>query len=105
MSVCEDSTATAEDGRVSTSFRSVAVAIFFFLLARVLESGDMPQALPPRPEFDFDRVRKPAGEQVQGSPPSAKNFGLPGHFRLEQQRMIVNLRGNEDGLLGVAGGT
>ena len=56
-------------------------------------------ALPPRPEFDLDRVRKPASEQVHGPPLATQDFRLPGHFRFKEQRVIVNLRGNEDGFL------
>jgi hypothetical protein len=59
-------------------------------------------ASPPRPELDLYGVCQPPFDQIKGAPAATEDFGLPGHFRLKQQRVIVNLRGDEDCFLRAA---
>jgi len=53
--------------------------------------------LPPRPKFDFYGMRQAPFDQIKRAPLAAKDFGLSGHLRLQQQRVIINLRGDEYG--------
>src|SRR6266496_3484141 len=53
------------------------------------------RASPPGPDFDFESAGKPAPDQIDDPTLAAQNFRLARHFRFEQQRRVVDLRGHQ----------
>src|SRR2546422_1019644 len=67
------------------------------------QQGALTSSLPPRPELDLEGAGQSPGDQVNDSSRAAQDFGLPCHFRFEEQGMIIDLRGDENRLV-CAGG-
>src|SRR5437879_11197680 len=78
--------------------------MFFFSFRAVEYQSACGKRSQPRPEFNLDGVRQTPRNEVQGAAAAAENLRLPGHLRFEQQRVIVNLSGDQDGSLRCAGG-
>src|SRR5439155_995537 len=89
---------------VSDSFLRGARAMFFFSFRAVEHQSACGKPSQPGPEFNLDGVRQTPRNEVQGAAAAAENLRLPGHLRFEQQRVIVNLSGDQDGSLRCAGG-
>src|SRR5437016_9674460 len=52
--------------------------------------------LPPRPVLDLDRARDPPRDEVDDAFPAAKNLGLTGHLRFQQERAVIDPGRDQD---------